>query len=110
MATFKDFAAADVDNVFFNLTEFADKHLVDGVEIVAMVDDMEHIEREKRMKSNMDGVFVRQILLYVKASDLSGLPSIGRIMTLDGKSYRVLDSTDEDGVYTITLEANRSVR
>lgn len=110
MATFKDFAAADVDNVFFNLTEFADKHLVDGVEIVAMVDDMEHIEREKRMKSNMDGVFVRQILLYVKASDFGGLPSYGRIITLDGKTYRVMDSTDEDGVYTITLEANRSVR
>ena len=28
----------------------------------------------------------------------------------DGKMYTVVDATDEDGVYAVTLEANRSAR
>jgi hypothetical protein len=74
----------------------------------AMVDDMENIEREKKMKSHMDGIYARQILLYVKASDFGALPAQGRIVTLDKRKYTVVDATDEGGVYTITLEANRS--
>lgn len=35
------------------------------------------------------------------------LPSVGRIV-FDGKRYMVTDSTDEGGVYTITMEANRT--
>ena len=31
-----------------------------------------------------------------------------RLIKLDGKMYTVVDATDEGGVYTITLEANRS--
>ena len=49
------------------------------------------------------------MLLYVKASVFpSGLPAQKRLIKLDGKMYTVVDATDEGGVYTITLEANRS--
>ena len=33
MKTFKDFSAADVQNVFLNLNEFADYHDIDGEKI-----------------------------------------------------------------------------
>jgi len=37
------------------------------------------------------------------------LPKLAEMMIkLDGKMYTVVDATDEGGVYTITLEANRS--
>ncbi|MCD7857737.1 MAG: hypothetical protein LUG55_08085 [Clostridiales bacterium] len=106
--TFKQAMMNDVTNVFFNPGEFADTHTIDGVEMTAMVDDVEHIEREKKMKSSMDGIYARQILLYVKASEFGPLPAQGRVLKLDGKTYSVVDTTDECGVYTITLEANRS--
>lgn len=106
--TFKDLIQRDIDEVFFNLDEFSDTHIIDGKEMAAMKDDMEHIEREKKMKSNMDGIFARQILLYVKASEFGALPANGRLLTLDGCKYTVVDADDEGGVYTITLEANRS--
>lgn len=106
--TFKDVLGRDLDDVFFNCEEFSEMHEVDGKTIPAMIDDMENIEREKKMKSNMDGIHARQILLYVKASDIGGLPAQKRLMSLDGRRYIVLDATDEGGVYTITLEANRS--
>jgi len=106
--TFKQIMQRDVDTVFFNTAEFADTHTVDGKEMAAMIDDMEHIEREKKMKSHMDGIYARQILLYVKALEFGPLPAQGRLLKLDGKAYRVVDATDEGGVYTITLEANKS--
>ena len=98
----------DVGEVFLNPLEFADTHTVDGAEMVAMVDDMENIEREKKMKSNMDGIYARQTLLYVSAADFGALPAMGRLISLDGKRYIVVDATDEAGVYTITLEVNKS--
>lgn len=108
--SFKDILQRDIDEVFFNLEEFSETHTVDGVAMPAMIDDMEHIEREKKMKSNMDGIHARQILLYVKASEFGALPAQSRILNLDNRKYIVLDAVDEGGVYTITLEANRSSR
>lgn len=107
--TFKQVMDRDVDETFLNVAEFADLHYIDGNNVPALIDDMENIEREKRMKSNMDGIHARQVLLYVKASVFpSGLPAQKRLIKLDGKMYTVVDATDEGGVYTITLEANRS--
>ena len=98
----------NVVGTFMNVDEFADMHTVDGKEIPVLVDDNEIIEREKKMKSNMDGVYVKQKLIYVKADDFGSLPAIGRQIVFDGKRYMVTDSTDEGGVYTITMEANRT--
>lgn len=106
--SFKEVMKADVDSTFMNLDEFADMHTVDGKEIPILVDDNEIIEREKKMKSNMDGVYVKQKLIYVKAGDFGALPAIGRQIMFDGRGYLVTDSTDEQGIYAITMEANRT--
>ena len=55
--SFKEVMKDDVNNTFMNVDEFADMHTVDGKEIPVLVDDNEIIEREKKMKSNMDGVY-----------------------------------------------------
>lgn len=106
--SFKEVLQADIDNTFMNLEEFADIHIVDGKEIPVLVDDNEIIERQKKMKSNMDGMYVKQKLIYVKASDFGVLPAIGRQIMFDGKRYLITDSTDEQGMYAITMEANRT--
>jgi hypothetical protein len=106
--SFKDIIKADVSQVFMNLEEFSDTHNVDGKEMPVMVDDNEIIEREKKMKSNMDGVYVKQKLIYVKADDFGALPAVGRGIMFDGKRYIVLEAVDEDGIYSITMEANRT--
>lgn len=106
--TFKHLLHQDIYNVFFNFDEFAEKHDVNGYMIPALIDEMENIEREKKMKSHMDGIHARQILLYVPACEMDGLPAQGKLLTLDGRRYIVVDSVDEGGVYSITLEANRS--
>ena len=106
--SFKELMRADIDNSFMRLDEFADTHNIDGKEMPVLIDDNEVIEREKKMKSNMDGVFVKQKLIYVKADDFGALPAVGRALMLDGKRYLILDAVDEAGVYSITMEANRT--
>ena len=105
---FKDIVKADVHNVFLDLEEFADTHTVNGAEMPVLIDNNEQIEREKRNNQNMDGIFTNQRLIYVAASDFGPQPKQGSILTLDKRTFRVVDAIDEDGVYSITLEANRA--
>lgn len=106
--SFKELVQKDVGDVFLRLDEFGDTHIIDGKEMTVLVDDNEIIEREKKMKSNMDGVYVRQKLIYVKADEFGSLPAIGRAIMFDGRRYMVLEAVDEQGVYSITMEANRT--
>ena len=108
MSTFKSIIANDIHSTFLNTEEFSDMHVVNGVEMPLQMDDIEQINREKRYKDNMDGIFVQQRLIYVAASDYGPLPKKDSLITLDGRKYRVADAIDEYGVYSITLEANRA--
>lgn len=106
--SFKEIIVQDIKETFLNVSEFADIHNIDGREMPVQIDDNEIIEREKKSSSHMDGVYVKQKLIYVKANVFGPLPAIGRQLMFDGKRYLVVDSTDEYGVYTITLEGNRT--
>ena len=106
--TFKEAVASDVHEVFLNTDEFSDTHMVNGVQMTVQVDDNEQIEREKRFNQNMDGLFTNQKLIYVAADDFGPLPKQGTILRLDNRTYTVADAIAEDGVYSITLEANRA--
>lgn len=104
---FKECAREDVNRTFFNMDEFADIHILNGKKIPVIVDENELVEREKRVKSNMDGVYAKQIMIYVKGTDFGMLPAIGTKLVMDGKSYLVQESVNEYGVYSITLEKNK---
>lgn len=107
MSAFKDMVATDIGNVFLNDMEFADEHEVNGKRMRLIIDNNEQIEREKRLNQHMDGIYVKQMLVFLSAADFGKLPKHGALLTLDGKDYRVTDAIDEMGVYSITLEANR---
>ena len=108
MSTFKNIIANDIHQSFLNTEEFSDMHVVNGTEMPVQMDDIEQIEREKRYKDNMDGIFVQQRLIYVAASDYGPLPKKDSLITLDGRKYRVADAIVEYGVFSITLYANRA--
>lgn len=105
---FKDVIKADVHKVFLNTEEFSDMHVINGAEMAVQIDSNEQIEREKRFNQNMDGIYKNQKLIYVAASDFGPMPKQGSILTMDKRTYRVADAIDEDGIYSITLEANRA--
>lgn len=108
MMSFKDIIEQDVHQTFLNTAEFSDIHTVNGKEMPVQIDSNEQIEREKRINQHMDGIYKNQKLIYVSATDYGSLPKQGSLLNLDGRSYRVADAIHEDGVYSITLEANRA--
>lgn len=108
MSGFKDLIKSDVQKIFLNHDEFSEIHNLNGKEIPVQIDANEQIEREKRQNQNSSGIYINQKLLYVSAKDYGKLPKQGSMINLDGRLYRVNDAIDEDGVYSITIEANRA--
>ena len=106
--SFKDEIKADAQKIFLNELEFADEHLVNGKQMTVLIDESEIIKKQKKEKSNMDGIYTRKILMYVCPEDFGPLPAQGAAVRLDGQTYLVTDAVDEYGVYSITMEANRS--
>ena len=107
MSAFKDMIARDVKDVFLNVDEFSEVHNVNGVDMPVQIDNNEQIERQKRQTEVAEGIFKNQKLIYVSAEDFGPLPRLESVLTLDGKTYRVSDAIDEDGIYSITIVANR---
>lgn len=106
---FKELVAQDNKRIFLNPDEFGEQHKIDGKEMLIIIDNYEEIEREKRMSSNVDGIFLKQILFYVTQETFGeNLPVVGRVMRVDNKSYTVTDAINEDGVYSISLRAVKS--
>lgn len=105
---FKDFIKSDIGNVFLNPEEFGEEHEIDGKSLMVIVDNNEQIEREKRVTSNIEGVYVKEILFYVSQEAFGALPFIGKMLRFDKKSYTVTDAIDEDGIYSISLKAVKS--
>lgn len=106
--SFKELLRQDVKTVFLNPAEFGEEHTVNGKQMQIIIDDNELTEREKRIKSNMDGIYKKQTLIYVSALDYGPLPGIGKPVKIDGVTFIVTDSINEGGVYSLHLEANKS--
>lgn len=105
---FKDIIASDVHDAFMNAEEFSEIHTINGVEMPVQVDSNEQIEREKRFNQHMDGIYKNQKLIYVSATDYGPMPKQGTLIKFDGRPYKVADAISEDGIYSLTLEANRA--
>lgn len=110
MLGFKELAFLDIHNVFMNPDEFGEKHQIDGKEMLVVVDGMEVVERSKKQveRGRIDGIYEKQVLIYVSRTEFGALPAIGRILQFDNRQYRVVDAIDEGGMYSITLGAYRS--
>lgn len=110
--TFKEQIAKDITNVFMNLDEFSETHNINGTEMPCQIDSNEMIDREKRYQYKRslyaDGVYLKELLIYVKAKDFGPLPAVGRVLTFDKKTYVISDAIDEDGIYSLCLEANKT--
>lgn len=100
----------DLDGVFFDMEEFAERHTVNGKEMSVIFDENELLERKKegRTGSHFDGAYLATAMLYVKAGEYGPRPKVGSVLVIDEKKvYRVTEAVDECGVYSIALEANK---
>ncbi len=103
--TFKDTIKQDVRAVFLNFDEFGEIHTIFGQDVLIIIDENELTEREKRIRRNEGELHKKQLLFYIAAEDFGPLPDPGRILNLDGKQYEIMEAENEDGIYSISLEA-----
>lgn len=105
---FKELVAQDTKKVFINPEKFGEEHEIDGKTVMVIIDNNEQIERQKRIPSNSNGIFLKEVLFYVAEESFGNLPTIGRIMRFDKKSYTVTDAINENGIFSISLKAVKS--
>lgn len=112
MSGLKEQIAADNKKIFMNVDEFSELHTVNGVEMPVQIDNNEMIDREKRYQYKRslyaDGVYLKELLIYVLAEKFGPLPAVGRTLTLDKRTYVISDAINENGIYSISLEANKT--
>ncbi len=109
MRSFKDVLKSDIKSAFLNFTEFGEEHKINGETVLIIIDENELTEREKRIRYNMDvELHKKQLLFYIAAEFFGPLPSPGNLLDMDGKMYQITDAANEDGIYSINLEAQRS--
>lgn len=110
--TFKEQIAQDNQDIFMNQDEFSEIHVVNGKEMTVQIDSNELIEREKHYRNNSnlfaEGIYRKNLLIYVREDEFGTLPAVGRLLVFDGKNYIIMDAVNEDGIYSISLEANKA--
>ena len=110
--TFKELTAMDNQNIFLNVNEFGELHIVNGKRMLVVIDCNELLEREKRYRARdaryAEGMFLKEILIYVREDEFGSLPKVGSMVKFDGKSYEVKDAINEDGIFSLTLEAKKT--
>lgn len=99
--TFKDCVAADIDAAFFEENEHADRHTVDGKDVLIVLEDddlREHSAHwEAGAKQNFDtGLYTAHTILYIRVEDYGPKPKIGKQLVLD-------KGTKSQRTYTINL-------
>lgn len=101
----KDDILSDIDSVFLNTDDFAGEHEINGISVICVVDDDRLLERTDKA---IQGTYLGEKLLFVKASDLPGRPAIDSRLTLDGKPWYVRTCIENMGMLEIRLEASKS--
>lgn len=94
----------DLDNVFLNLDDFAETHLVEGKEIQCVLDDE---ALKTRQGSAEIGIDESTLLLFAKVSDLPKKKK-GGLLNVDHKIYMIDDWKVNFGMVEVALHRNVS--
>ena len=104
MKSFKEQIADDLD-VFLNLSEFAEKHRIEGKQIDVVTDDDQMV---KMKNGQILGMVEADVLLYGRSSDFPRELSPGSLLNVDGKELMVVASGSDMGLTEVALKQNRS--
>lgn len=115
--TFKMAVAEDVDDIFFDITEHADIHVVDGKEAPVIIEEdklQEHTSHwENGAKQNFDtGLYESHWIMYIKAADYGPKPKVGKQLVLDDgtkqrRIFKILQCREEAGIFRMIMQRIR---
>ena len=102
--SFKDDILNDINNVFLNLEDFGEEHIINGKPVICTFDED---ALKIRSGSNELNVSESTLLLFVKESDLPRKVA-GDDLHIDGRIYVVDDWKVNLGVAEVALHQNVS--
>jgi len=97
---FKEAAAADVDNVFFQTDEFAESVIIDGRTVPIILDNH---TLKGMAELYAKGLAEGEQFIFIKEKDMNRLPQSGEQLTKDGKKWFVKDAVSDMGVFGIRI-------
>lgn len=100
---FKAMLEKDLSEIFLNLREFGEQTDLDGQELPAVLEDLELSEDSKR-----EGVFYEGKTVYVHAACLQFEYTPHKSCVLNGETWYVLESSQEQGLAVIKLYRERA--
>ncbi|KFX57605.1 hypothetical protein HYH39_02290 [Clostridium botulinum] len=99
---FKEQIQEDLNNIFFNIDEFGEEHIIDRKVFNVVIDNETLKDRNKK---EYDGILQADLLYYIKADDIGELKT-NELQYFDGVAYNVFDVKLDNGVYEVILQSN----
>lgn len=109
MSPFEEQIAKDNAAVFVNDMEFAEKHDLNGVQALAVVQKLSitsDISTGNVATDNVYGLYGEAVMVNFSAEILPELPAYGDPYMLDGKQYIVNSCNNDMGIITLELLGN----
>lgn len=97
---FKDMVEIDRARVFLNLDEYGETHLIEGKDVVCVIDDDSLRERQAGAEL---AVAESSKLLYAAVEDLPRRRRAGAALNIDHQEYIIDDWSEDMGMATIVL-------
>ena len=108
MNEFKQMLDADIDEVFVDLDEFADTHILNEIECPCVIQNPTEQAKFQSAQAyeGYEGVHGASLIVYVKAEFLAdNMPIEGNRFDVDGKIYQVAALVEQDGLLTVELKS-----
>lgn len=103
--SFQDQALADLNNVFFNLDEFAETHTIGDSDPVPSIIETDVTQPLDSEKVRFKGAYSDRIRLFVRQSDIPFKPDYDAVFPVDNVEYQVKNVNNYMGIWELTLEA-----
>lgn len=99
---FKDMVAEDIKQTFLNQKEFADAHVVDGKEVLLVIDN----DELKRRQGGQEYVVEESSTLFYCESKKLPKRKPGQTLKVDGRVCLIDDWKEDMGMTTVVLREN----
>ncbi|QOT12965.1 hypothetical protein JNUCC32_13465 [Paenibacillus sp. JNUCC32] len=104
MSFFQEQLERDARNVFLNPEEFGTPHIVNGREMIIVIDEDQLQHRKSSASNPTDGVYNASLLFYALKTDFEKRPITDSSIRIDDRNFKVADVQEDEVMYTITLK------
>ena len=108
MEDFKRQVLEDAENIFHNISEFADildvRYAGKNYSVPVVIDGDTMNNRKKSSSDNADGIYSVDVVAYIEREKLGFVPRKNNRIVIDDEDYNIISVSDEMGEIMLELE------